>query len=171
MAKDDEKDRGPSHGSSRGKYNRRGMDVRSMMASYELDRLGVNPIEKLLGCVAELDELIKMNVDSFKSMRGFMEKGDSGTQYLANAIRGTQEKASIYTTLARFKHPTLSAVAMKDVTDNSHQKEPMTTAEAITVLKNDPFASDSLKATSTEKIIEAMTIPREAPLLMPGKKL
>lgn len=157
-------------GTERPNRQKRGVDVRSMMASYELDRLGVNPIEKLTQCVAEIDELIKMNVDSFKAMRGYGEKNDAGTQYLSNAIRGVQEKASIYTTLAKFKHPTLSAVAMKDYTDPGKSSEPMSTAQAISVLKNDPFSPPELKAIPTERILDAMSTPLDAPFLPSGKK-
>lgn len=140
-----------------------------MLASHEMERLGCNPIEKMLDGVRELDDLIKLNVDAFKQMRGYSDRQDQGSAYLANAIRATQEKISVYSTLAKFKHPTLSAVAVKDVTDNQANKAPMTTAEAINTLKSDPFAPASLKEIPTERILDAMKTPLNAPFLPSGK--
>lgn len=139
-----------------------------MMASYELDRLGINPIEELYRCINELKDLKEEALRAYKSMRGFSEKSDAGTQYLASAVRAVADQAAIATTLAKFKHPTLSAVAMKDMTDMESSKAPMTTAEAINTLKSDPFAPAGLKEIPTERILDAMKTPLNAPFLPSG---
>jgi hypothetical protein len=121
-----------------------------------LERLGCNPIEKLL-------EIAQMNIDAYKSGRGLSEKGDSGPSYLANATR-------VYIELAKFKHPTLSAVAIKDMADHNEGKAPLSTAAAIEVLKADAFAPNSFKEIPTEKILDAMSSGLNAPFLPSGKK-
>lgn len=128
---------------------------RSMLAVGDLDRLGCNPIERLI-------EIAEMNITAFKSMRGYGEKGDAGPQYLANATRA-------YIELAKFKHPTLSAVAIKDIGADNAQRAPLTTAEAIDVLKADPFAPKSIKEIPTEQIMDAMNSQINTPSLPFGK--
>lgn len=157
-------------GSERPNRQKRGIDVRSMMASYELDRLGVNPIEELTRCMNELKDLKNEALAAYKSMRGYGEKNDAGTQYLASAIKAVSDQAAIAKTLAGFKHPTLSAVAVKDVTDSNTSKAPMTTSQAIETLKSDPFAPQSLKEIPTERILDAMNTPLNAPFLPSGNK-
>lgn len=141
-----------------------------MMASYELDRLGINPIEELYRCMGELKALKEEAFSAYKSMRGYGEKNDAGTQYLASAIKAVSDQAAIAKTLAGFKHPTLSAVAVKDMTDNQANKAPMTTAQAVETLKSDPFAPQRLKEIPTERIVEAMKTPLNAPFLPSGNK-
>ena len=141
-------------GNERPQQRRRGSDYRSLMASSELERLGINPIEKL-------HELAQMNIDAFKSGRGWSEKGDSGPAYLANAIRA-------YLEMAKFKYPTLSAVAIKDLGSGENTKAPMTTARAIEALKADPFAPKEIKEIQTESIVEAMKVPMDTPFLPSG---
>lgn len=157
-------------GTDRPNRQKRGVDVRSMMASYELDRLGINPIEELNRCMTELKAMKEEALKAYKDMRGYGEKNDAGTQYLASAIKAISDQAAIATTLAKFKHPTLSAVAVKDMTDPGSAREPMTTAQAIEVIKNDPFASPEVKNMPTERILEAMNTPMNAPFLPSGKK-
>lgn len=129
---------------------------RSYLAIEDLERLGCNPIEKLL-------EIAQMNIDAYKCGRGLSDRGDAGPQYLANATRA-------YIELAKFKHPTLSAVAIKDLSDDSNTKKPLSTAEAIEVLKKDPFAPKDFKEIPTEKIMDAMSSNIQTPFLPAGKK-
>jgi hypothetical protein len=111
-----------------------------------------------------------MNVKAFKEMRGYGEKSDAGTQYLANAIRCVQEKNATYLTLAKFKYPTLSAVAVKDYNQDPNEREPMTTKEAFEVLKNGPFAPVEMKTVSTEDVVDAMNCNINTPFLPSGDK-
>ena len=129
---------------------------RSLLAVTDLDRLGCNPIERLV-------ELAEMNVKAFKEFRGYGEKGDAGVGYLSNATR-------IYIELAKFKHPTLSAIAVKDMTDDSETKQPMTTKQAIQTLAADPFAPQALKDIANEDVIDAMSSKIDKPFLPSGNK-
>lgn len=140
----------------------------SLLAKNDLDRLGLNPIEELHRCIQELKELKEEALKAYKEMRGYGEKSDAGTQYLANAIKAVSDQAVIANNLAKFKHPTLSAIAMKDVSDTSGAKDPMTTAQAIETLKADPFSPQSLKEIPTERILDAMTTTLNAPFLPMG---
>ncbi len=128
-------------------------NIRSYLASTDMEKLNINPIEKAANCIQELDDLIAMNITAFKSGRGLLEKSDAGSQYLSNAIRGVTEKAAIYMTMARFKYPTLSAVAVKDFSEKSNNTLPMNTTQAIDVISNDPFFKNSV---DTKDIIAAM---------------
>lgn len=140
-------------------------NMRSYIGADELDRLRINPIEEAIKTLAELDKLIEMNVLAYQSGRGLTEKGDAGPQYLANAVRCVSEKKETYMTLAKFKYPTLSAIAIKDMTDRNENKEPMTTAEAIKVIQSDPFRPKEVKS---EDIVHAITDVREMTVLVPG---
>jgi hypothetical protein len=144
------------------------LSARSMLASYDLNRLGVNPIEEAVKAVRELDELKKTALEAFKQMRGYGESGDAGTQYLATAVKCVAEKASINLKLARFKHPELSAVAFKDVSGDHEETKPMTTLDAVNIIKNDPFAPAAVKNANTDDVLKAMESPLETPFLPIG---
>lgn len=57
--------------------------------------------------------------------------------------------------LLNFVRPTMSAVAVKDV-DVGKARTPMTTAEALQILKADPFAMVTVAPGDTQKVIDAM---------------
>src|SRR6478609_9249716 len=114
----------------------------SFMAAADMDRLAINPIEML-------NEVYKLSIEAFKAHRGHTDKGDAGSHYLAVA-----GKAAI--DLAKFKHPTLTAVAIKDLTDDSMSKTPLTTAQAIDIIKMDPFAPKEIKEIPTDRIVDAV---------------
>ena len=143
------------------------LSARTMLAVYDLNRLGVNPIEEAVKAVKELEEMKQLAIKAFTQMRGYGENGDAGTQYLATAVRCISEKASINLKLAKFKHPELSAVAIKDVTEREETK-PMTTLDAVNIIKNDPFAPQSIQKVNTEDVLRAMDTPLEAPCLPLG---
>lgn len=145
-------------------------NIRSYMAAEEMDRLRLNPIEGALKSIEELDELIKMNIDAFKAMRGYSDRQDQGSAYLANAVRAVATKKDTYLTLAKFKYPTLTAIGIKDLSDDSNSKKPLTTAEAIEVLKRDPFATTEFKEIPTDRIMDAMSSNIQTPFLPTGKK-
>lgn len=126
----------------------------TLLALGDMDRLGVNPIEMLV-------EVYREAMNAYKTGRGYGEKSDAGSQYLAVA-----GKAAI--DLAKFKHPTLSAIAVKDMTQES-ERAPMTTAEAIDVIKSDPFAPKEIKEIETDKILQAMNSHINTPFLPTGK--
>lgn len=140
----------------------------SLLAKNDLDRLGINPIEELHRCMQELKELKEEALNAYKSMRGYSSEKDVGPQYLANAIKAVSDQASIAHNLAKFKHPTLSAIAVKDLSDGASERQPLNTAQAIDILKNDFFAPKELKETPTENIVEAMKSTINAPFLPSG---
>ncbi len=135
-----------------GKSGRAGIpNKNSLVARAEMDRLGINPIEMLKRV---FDEAMK----SYETGRGMTEKGDSGVGYLATACAAAKE-------LAGFKHPKLSAIAVKDVTsEESQARVSMTTQEALKVLQSDPI----LKQVTTGQVVEAMATPMDAPILPKG---
>lgn len=126
----------------------------TLLAHSDMERLGANPIEMLV-------EVYKEAMAAYKSGRGYGEKSDAGSQYLAVA-----GKAAI--DLAKFKHPTLSAIAVKDLTESTG-KEPLTTREAIDVIKADPFAPKEIKEIPTDRIVDAMKSNINSPFLPSGK--
>jgi hypothetical protein len=142
-------------------------NIRSYLASNEIDRLGINLIEEAHKCIKELDELKQMNMEAYARMRGYGEKHDAGTSYLANAGRDIADKAVIIQNLSRFVYPTLTAIGVKDL-DKGAGKKPMTTIDAVNTLKADPFAPPELKEVPTDKIIDAMNCKINAPLLPIG---
>jgi hypothetical protein len=144
--------------------------IKSKLAEYDLNRLGVNPIEEVVKAAKELDEIKALALKAYAEFRGVTENSDGGTQYMANALRCVSEKAQIYLKLARFKHPELSAVAIKDMSDVNEAKEPMTTRQALTILTQDPFSPKEVREIDTEKIIEAMESNIETPFLPSGEK-
>ena len=139
-------------------------NIRAYMASSELERLNINPIEGALQSIKELDDIIKLNVDAFKMMRGYTDDSDQGSAYLANAIRAVTAKKDTYLALARFKYPTLTAVAIKDFSENESELKPVNTEEAIKIINSDPFRD------TTKKVIDSMTEVRNINILPKGNK-
>jgi hypothetical protein len=114
---------------------------KTYLADQELNRLAINPIEEAIKCLAELDDVKEMNLKAFRELRGYGSDGkDAGTQYLANAIKCISEKTATYMQLARFRYPMLSAVAIKDMSDDSSSTKTLTTQEAIRIISQDPFS-------------------------------
>ena len=144
-------------------------NIRSYMASDEMDRLKINPIEGAMKAIEELDELISLNIQAYKSMRGSSEKSDEGSAYLANAIRGVTAKKDTYLALAKFRYPTLTAVGIKDLSEGNTDKAPISTHQAIDIIKSDFFAPEEVKSIDTKKVIEAMETHRDRPFLPSGE--
>lgn len=140
-------------------------NLRSFLAADEIRRLQLNPIEQALNAIQQLDELIEMNITAYKSGRGLSDRGDSGPQYLSNAIRATSDKKDTYMVLAKFIYPTLSAIAIQDIDQGDNLKKPMTTAEAVNILKNDAFLSQNI---TSEEVVMAMETPRDITVLSKG---
>jgi hypothetical protein len=124
---------------------------RTLVAHADLERLGANPIEMLVDVYREA-------MTAFKQGRGLSDKGDAGAAYL-----GVAGKAAV--DLAKFRHPTLSAVA---ITEQTPMGEPMTTKQAINILKSDPFAPQEIKDIDTARIVEAIDSTISTPFLPPG---
>lgn len=140
----------PNPKSRRGKPNKI-----SLNALTDLDRLGINPIEMLWECYQEA-------MKSYREGRGMSDKGDPGSQYLAVATKAATE-------LAGYKHPKLSAIAVKDMTE-SDQRKAITTAQAIAILKADPFATKEVQEIiETKSVVEAMESTIQKPLLPIGE--
>lgn len=127
----------------------------SLLAIYELDRLGLNPIEMLA-------ETYKLALEAYKSGRGWNDRGDAGAAYLGVAVKAASD-------LAKFKHPTLSAVGIKDL-DSAEPKETINTAKAVEVLKSDPFAPKEIKEIPTDRIINALNSTIQSPFLPSGRR-
>lgn len=117
----------------------------------------------------ELKELKEEALKAYTSMRGYSSERDVGPQYLANAIKAVTDQATIANNLAKYKHPTLSAIAVKDLGSENADRQPLNTAQAIEVLKRDPFSPKELKEMPTERIIDAMKSTISAPALPIGK--
>lgn len=133
-----------------GAGNKRGSVKRSsLLATSDMDRLGINPIEMLKKVYDEA-------MSSYQTSEP-TAKGDSGPGYLAVAARVASDLASM-------KHPKLSAVAIKDLTNDSDSTKPATTQEAIAILKQDPFA------VKTEEIVKQIGSAIQTPVLPEGEK-
>ena len=128
----------------------------TLLAHADMERLGINPIEML-------KEVYDLSIAAYKTGRGYSDKYDAGTAYLSNAVNAAAQ-------LAKYKHPTMSAIAIKDVSEGPGGKTPMTTAEAVKILKSDPFAPAELKSIPDERIIDAMKSGIQAPMLPIGGK-
>lgn len=124
------------------------------MAQNDLERIGANPIEML-------NEVYRLSIEAYKSGRGLTDKGDSGASYLAVAGKAAVD-------MARFKHPTLQAVAIQDITDKQSGKV-MTTTDAVNIMKADPFAPKDIKEIPTERIVEAIDSKIKEPFLPIGE--
>lgn len=113
-----------------------------------MERLGINPIEML-------NEVYQEAMQSYKSGRGMSDKGDPGAAYLAQALGAAKS-------LASFKHPTLSALAIKDMKelDEAAKTKPLTTREAIEIIKSDPF-----NPTSIIKHMDTGELPEQTKML------
>lgn len=128
----------------------------NILAHKDLERLGLNPIEMLA-------EVYKEALAAYRSGRGLTDKGDAGAQYLAVAGKAAVD-------LAKFKHPTLSAIAVKDATESEKDSRVISTAQAIDIMKADPFAPKELKDIPTTDIVDAMKSQINTPFLPEGTK-
>ena len=127
----------------------------SLTAHSDMDRLGINPIEMLL-------EVFKESMNAYRSGRGYGDKSDAGPYYLSCAGKAASD-------LARFKHPTMSAIAVADLSKGEGSGKIATAAEAMQAIINDPFAPKEIKEVNAEKVIEAMKSTIQAPELPIGK--
>lgn len=122
----------------------------SLLAISELERLGISPIEML-------KEVYDLAIKGYKDGRGISDKADTGAGWLAVAQQAANN-------LASYKHPKLSAVAIKDVTDPAGARVPMTTAEAVKVLEGDPFK------VPTKDVIDQIKSNIQTPALPMGEE-
>lgn len=122
----------------------------TLLAKADIERLGLNPIEMLA-------EVYRLAIEGYKAGRGMTDKVDSGAAWLAVARQAAND-------LCSYKHPKLSAVAVKDIRDPASERPPITTAEAVKILESDPFK------VSTADVVEQMKNTIHAPALPTGEK-
>lgn len=104
---------------------------KTFMAIHKLEAKGIEPIDYL-------NEVYIESMAAYRAARGLSEKGDSGPGYLQAAFNAAKA-------LASFKYPTLTAMAIKDMTDDDKKTKPMSMAEAVEIIKNDPFCPPEIK--------------------------
>lgn len=121
---------------------------KSLLASYDMERLGVNPIEMLKTIYDE-------SLEAYRSGRGLTKMGDTGSAYLAVAGKAAAD-------LASYKHPKLSAVQIKDVSNEDSTNDVINTERAIEIIKSDPFAI------SSAQVVETMKSTIQSPFLPSG---
>jgi hypothetical protein len=126
----------------------------SLSAHVDMDRMKINPIEML-------KEVFDESMKAYRSGRGYGESGDAGPYYLSVA-----EKAA--TCLARFKHPTMAPITVQDLYKDNKEASILTTEQAVSALKADPFAPKEVKEISTERVINAMESQIKEPFLPAG---
>lgn len=113
-----------------------------MTAIRDLQRLGINPIDEIWEC-------LQFNKQKALSGGNVNDMGNSDQ----SAFAGLWLKAAV--DLAKFKHPVLAAIAVKDLdADQQNIAVPMTSREALEVLRKDPFLPKD--AIPTERVIEIM---------------
>ena len=115
---------------------------RSLLAHADLERLGVEALDNLL-------ETRKLALEAFKSMRGYSDKGDAGVGYLGLVMRADIE-------ICQLKYAKLSALAISDMRDDSKESKPLSTKEAVEIIKNDPFSPKEVKEISTDRVVEVI---------------
>jgi len=125
----------------------------TLTALADMERLEINPIEMML-------RVYNLSIDAYEKARGYSDKSDAGTGYLSVAGQMASQ-------LARFRHPTLSAIAVKDIGGGDGDKPAMTTEEAMRIIQSDPFHP---KAIETPRVVEAMTSNIQKPVLPIGGK-
>lgn len=123
----------------------------SLLATADMDRLGINPIEMLKKV---FDEAMNSYYEGGKSPDA---KIDPSAQYLSIARAAASD-------LASYKHPKLSAVAFKDLSNPGDAAKPATTQEAMKILKQDPFAI------KTEEVVKQIDSTIQTPALPVGEK-
>ena len=112
------------------------LNKRSFLAIKRMEELGIEPIQMLLEVYTEA-------MSAYRSMRGLGEKGDAGPAYLSAAGNAAAK-------LAGYRYPTLTALAIKDMTELDSQEKVLNTKEAIEILKKDPFAPKEVKELKTD---------------------
>lgn len=130
----------------------KGYRKQSLLAIQDIDRLGISPIELLL-------EVYTLAIEGYKQGRGISEKVDSGSAWLAVA-------QSAANNIASYKYPKLSAVAVKDIKDESDSAKPVTTADAIRIMSEDPF-----RTISDSAVVEQIDSNIQTPALPVGGKI
>lgn len=120
---------------------------RNLLALHRMDELGIEPIEMLM-------EVYRESMESYRKQRGYGEKSDAGVGYLGNAL-GAASK------LASFRYPTLTAMAIKDMREleDAAKATPMTTKEAIEIIKADPFNAPKGLIKDLEKPVNKDSLP------------
>lgn len=114
----------------------------AILAIDQLERMGLEPI-------AEIVEALNFAKAKAQAGGNVDENGKSDqSQFVALWLKSAE-------TLAKFKYPTLSAIAVEALNDPENKKT-LTTREAIEVIKGDPFAPKEIKEIPTDKIIDAM---------------
>lgn len=127
-------------------YPRRNAPLKTLrLAADDLDRLGVNPLEKL-------NEIMELALSAYKSGRGLHKQGDAGPHYLNVALGCAKE-------MAAFRYAKLQAMAITEI-KQPNEARPVNTMEAMKVIKSDPFA---------QKVIEQMDSTIHAPGLPLGE--
>lgn len=109
------------------------------MAIYEMERLGIAPIQMLL-------DVFNESLLAYRSGRGLTEKGDAGAAYLSVAVTAASK-------LASFRYPTLSAMAVEQI-GSDNDKKVMTTKEAMKVIQQDPFCPPEVKSLDLDLLPE-----------------
>ncbi len=127
-----------------------------MTAMSDLRRLNINPID-------EIWEALQFNKQKTLSGGNYDDNGKTDQSVFA----GLWLKAAV--DLAKFKHPVLAAIAVKDMKENEQSEAlPMTSLQALEVLRRDPFLPKD--AIPTEDVIDAMKSNIKAPSLPIGNK-
>lgn len=103
---------------------------RSFLAIHEMERLKIRPIEMILTVYTRA-------LAAYDEARGLSDKSDAGAAYLAVA-------GQMATKLAAFQYPSLSAMAVGEMSKESKDVKPMTTAEAVRIINSDPFLKKQL---------------------------
>lgn len=148
----------------------RGQNTKSYLAIHDMERLGINPIEYL-------NEVFLESMKSYRETRKTPNKDDEkpegmpgAQQYRESGVGYLSVAAKCASDLAKFKHPTLSAIAVKDMNANDgNDGTAMTTIEAVKILQADPFASEQIKQIDSKRVVEAMESTIDKPLLPKGK--
>lgn len=133
---------------------------KSLLARADMDRLGINPIEYLNKVFVEAMQSYQEAKNPKKNEEGkepYVVIG-AGAGFLSIASQAASQLASYY-------YPKLSAIAIKDMTGDGPEAQPLNTKEAIKVIESDPFRQH----VETKDVISQINSNIETPLLSKGE--
>lgn len=139
-------------------FNKRGSTHKSTLL--------ISQLFKDAGFSAENEAMEAMLYAKEMTKKGgnWSEKGTDQAAWAALWLNGAIK-------LLSFVRPTMSAIAVKDLTDQSEGRAPLTTAQALAILANDPFLNkDQVREVDTAKVVDAVRDNTTAFKLPEGKR-
>lgn len=133
-------------------HKKKSVHLKTLTAVKALERLGLDPIAEIYEAMCFAKEMAKAggNINS--------ENGTTDQSTFVNAwLKGAVD-------LARFRYPMISAIAIQDLTERGDSAKPMTSIEALEIIKKDPFLLEN------KDVVDAMKTSNSFTILPKGNK-